>query len=524
MYIHRFNIVLLLFFIIQGTNAVQAETPTPPPLPTYGHVTTPDYGQLIDDAFVHGFVHNIVGEYVDNEWLLSLTVGCAWNGKHSDSFWPERAHFSVWTRDLYWGFKGWIPAGDDQVLAMMRDSIWLLKKTKDRNQALGQSELWPLNDERFYIPQAFLPKLEIAVNFFPWNAESQAHFILLVQDYWRLTHDRAFLELIWPDVCYVARTIELLDTTGNNLPDHVYGSYDYQGVGPGTEEPWLCATVYATYRAMDELGQAMNAPELAKRYATLAEAVKAQMNKDVADGGLWTEDGELGGHFVNMHYLKETPARADNTFIPYENLGPIFYGVTSPERSAAIFEILDANYERFYDLKYGPMYVARAVRNEETEVEYSSTPWLGFVDVYCRGELGIETNRDRIWQGLTDHAYDVDHVAFPEGIGIFGYLTGCAGRSWDNGNFFHTLLESIYGVRKKAAGLVLSNPKPVAGFALTTLENLQWQGATYTVRFKGEGKTIASLTLDGTPQTPVNGDYTLSGNAGAHEVVVQLGK
>jgi len=48
------------------------------------HIATKDYS-LIDDAFLHGYTHNLVNEKVGDKKLITFTVGCIWDDKHS--FW-----------------------------------------------------------------------------------------------------------------------------------------------------------------------------------------------------------------------------------------------------------------------------------------------------------------------------------------------------------------------------------------------------------------------------------------------------
>ena len=484
------------------------------------HIETKDYG-LIDDAFLHGYTHNLVNEKIGDKKLTTFTVGCVWDNKHASDVSIDRPFFSVWTRDLYWGMKGWAQAGDQKVLDVMKSSIELLILAKNENQATGQSQHWPLDDKRFYIPQAYCTGLDIAMDFMPFNSESQAHFILMSYDYWKLTGDGAFIESIWSELCYVAKTIELMDTNGNSLPDEVYGSYDYQGVGPGTEEPWLCATVSGAYKAMSELATVLDKKFVSLRYEKLASQVRKSMNKPVDKGGLWQPGKDGDGYYINMRYLK---GQRDNDvrFIPYENLGPIYYGMTSPQQNKAIFKRLDEGFEKFYDLKYGPMYVASAAKNEKSEFDFTSTPWLGFLDVYLRCKLDHEPNRARIYKMLMDKAYVIPDACFSEGLGIYGYLSGVSGRSWDTGNFFHTLITEVYGIEKTKDGIRLQAPTPMDGFALTELRNMRWLDAVYDIQWVGPGEKIKGITVDGESVAKKNGQYVLSDKESTHTVKVVL--
>jgi hypothetical protein len=140
-----------------------------------GHVRSRDF-EIMDEAFLHGYTHNIVHEEVDGGRIPTLTIQCTSEGRHlsESELSAGRPFFSVWTRDLYWGFLGWAQAGDDRVLEMMKSSIELLILAKNRNQAVGQSQLWPLDDGRFYVPQAYTTGLKPALDFYPWCSESQA--------------------------------------------------------------------------------------------------------------------------------------------------------------------------------------------------------------------------------------------------------------------------------------------------------------------------------------------------------------
>jgi len=336
------------------------------------HVATKDY-TLVDDAFLHGYTHNLVNEQVDGEKRMTRTIGCVWHNEHSVDVSPDRAFFSVWMKDFYWGMKGWAQAGDKKALDVMKSSIELFILAKNKNQALGQSKHWPLNDERFYIPQAYCTGLKPAMDFMPYNAESQAQFILVSYDYWKLTGDTDFIRTIWSELCYVTKNIELMDTNGNYLPDKVYGSHDYQAVEPDTEEPWMCACAYDSYKAMSKLAKVLEKQVVSKRYEKLAFNVRQSMNKSVDEGGLWQVGKDGDGYYINMRYLDKKRDN-DTRFIPYENLGPMYYGITTPQQDKAILKRLDKDFDKFYNLKYGPMYIASAVKHEKSEFDFTPPP------------------------------------------------------------------------------------------------------------------------------------------------------
>jgi len=487
---------------------------------TGGYVTSPDL-QIIDDAFLHGYQHNKVTENINGKEYPTLGIQCISYGEHL----PNQ-YGAVWTRDLYWGFLGWSQAGGNEVLSRIKTSLELLVLAKNKNQALGQSKQWPLNDERFYIPQAYTPGLKSAMDFFPWCSESQADFLLLARDYWQLSGDIDFIESIWMDICYVEKTIELMDTNGNSLPDRLWGSYDYQGLGNHTEEPLMCAKTAAAYWAVAELAKQLGRESVATRLDNLARKVKDEMNKPTSQGGLWKPLDNDSGYYVNSRDITKEINGIDERFIPYENLCPMFLGITSPKQDKAIFSHLDNNFDKYYNLKYGPMYIASTGKNEKTEVEYSSTPWLGFLDVYLRCKKNHEANRSKIFEMLIDHAYDVPVGCFTEGVGVYGYLTGNSGRSWDNGNFFHTLITAIYGIEKHRGGITITPPVKMDSASLTELNNVHWRDAVYDFKWQKTGKKIRTVTLDGklisADKTHDPNRYLVTAKTGKHKVVVEL--
>ena len=403
----------------------------------------------------------------------------------------------------------------------MKSSIELLILAKNNNQAIGQSKHWPLNDERFYIPQAYCTGLNIAMDFMPYNSESQAHFILLSSDYWKLTGDDDFIKSIWSELCYVAKSIELMDTNSNYLPDKIYGSYDYQGLAPGTEEPWLCATVSAAYKAMSELAIVADKKIISSRYKKLAANVRESMNKSVDQGGFWKSGKNGDGYYINMKFLDDKKDN-DEKFIPYENLGPMYYGITNEKQNSEILKRLDRGFDKFYDLKYGPMYVASAAKHEKSEFEFTSTPWLGFLDVYLRCKLDYKTNRSEIFKMLMDKAYVIPGACFSEGLGIYGYLSGVSGRSWDTGNFFHTLITEVYGVEKTKDAIEIEAPTQMGGFELTELKDFSWFEGVYNMQWVGRGSQISKVLLDGVAVKKSHGKYLLTKKSGKHVVKIIL--
>ena len=493
------------------------------------HVTCKDI-KPTSDAYRDGYQRCLINETVEGEVIPILSIASVFENKYIPYEDPNR-FYSCWTRDLYWGFLGWAQAGDDSVLQVMKDCIRSLIIAKNKNQANGKYNP-PINDQRYYIPQAFCKGFQIANDFMPQNAESQAHFILLARDYWNLTGDTEFIKSIWKDLKYVAETIEKMDTNGNLIPDYIGGSYDYQGVGINAEEPHLTATVIATYHAMNDLAKIMDEKTLGNRYVKLAEKLKIQMNKPVSKDGLWMPDKK---QYVNMRTINKDGKnpRIDDRFIPYENLTPIFYGVTSKQQEKDIFDTLNKNFKKFYDLKYGPMYVAGAVKTEKSEFDFSSVPWLGFVDVFIRlrdlpdynakWDKTNFNNASKIFKLLIDHAYDVPPAAFTEGMGPYGYLTGCAGRSWDNGNFFHTLIVGICGLEKSQFGIKITAPKQLKSSPVNELENMCWRNAVYNFEWKGKGEKIKNVTVDGIIISPeADGNYLLKDSKGNHEVIISL--
>ena len=486
--------------------------------PQIRHIKS-DYVSLIDRAFLYGYSCNIVSVDVEGTALHTLTPGC----RDVDGFRGARqTSFSVWTRDLYWGFLGWAQAADDSALDLMRFSLRLLIRAKNKNQASGQNLRWPLNDKRFYVPEAFVYRMDadsqhdlsVATHFYPWDSESQADFLLLAYDYWRLSGDRQGIESIWNDIVYITATLELLDTNGNSLPDAVEGSYDYQDIGHKTEEPLMCAKTSMAYSRVAELARIFGDDRYADRLSVLAARVKETMNKNTTDRGLWLED--------KGYYVTRKGDQIVSDFIPYDNLVPIWCGVTSAEQEAAIFDVLDQGFEQYYDLPYGPIYCAPAMHTEKSLMKCSSVPWLGFLDVYLRGRKNHDRNRKRIFNLLMDHAGDAGGIPFAEGAGIHGTLTGGAGRAWDNGNFFHMLICGVFGIEKSKDGISVIAPDPIAGRPVKELKDVCWRDALYSFTWHGEGTRIGRVTLDGELVTDVRGHYLLRSVSGTHKVNIVL--
>ena len=485
------------------------------------NVTTSDI-TLVQDAFTHGYTHNEVTDIVNGKPYPTLTIQCVNYGKHEPHDDNSKGFSSVWTRDLYWGNLGWAQAGDDRAVVRMRTSIEALIDCKNRNKADGQSKTWPLNDGRYYIPQAYTSGGVIAETFFPYCSESQVDFLLFVHLYWQMSGDSQFIEKIWNEVAYVTQTVELMDTNGNGLPDNMWGSYDYQYVGQYMEEPLMSAKASAAYKAVAEMAGALGKNDEAKRLQSLSNKVKRTMNLPVSDGGLWKPTPE-GGYYVNKRIITKGKESIDEDFIPYENICPIFYGMASKDQAAAIFNKLDANFNDIYPLKYGPMYTAHAALTNESATDKATTPWLGFLDVYVRCKFDHSKNRSEVFSLLIKHAYDVPAAPFTEGIGIGGLLTRNAGRSWDNGNFFHCLVSGIYGIEKSDKGITVTAPVKLADFPLTELKNVCWRDAVYNFIYQGEGSRISEVTVDGKPRhITSNGTFLLTAKTGRHEVIVKL--
>jgi hypothetical protein len=512
----------LLLMPVQGTMPLSSQSAYRALIPQ--HVRSPDF-DIMDAAFLHGYTHNIVHEEVEGRSMPTLTIQCTSDNRHitEDELSTGRPFFSVWTRDLYWGFLGWAQAGDDRVLEMMKSSIELLILAKNRNQARGQSELWPLDDGRYYVPQAYTTGLKPALDFYPWCSESQADFLLLAYHYWEQTGDTAFIRSIWDDIVYVTETLEHLDTDGNSLPDALWGSYDYMWIKTDSEEPLMCAKTSLAYRSVAVLARELGKTVYSDHLVDLAERVKHTMNLDTGKGGLWKTDRD-GGHFVQMRKISGTRDTLHNLFIPYDNLVPMWCGMTDREQDMAIFSRLDEGFDKYYELVYGPIYCAPAGQNEKSVMDCSSVTWLAFLDLYLRGKKGHDRNRDRIYGMLMEHAGDAGGIPFPEGAGVYGYLTGGAGRCWDNGNYFHMLICGVYGIEKNRQGIRISSPRPIGSQPVTALDNVCWHGSVYHFRWEGKGGTISRVMVDGEALEPGPGGYLITDPSGIHEVTITLKK
>ncbi len=474
-------------------------------------VDSPDI-YILDNAFRYGYVDNLINVDANGKPMATLSI---------NNSTAEGHRYSIWTRDLYWGFLGWAQSGDDSVLPVMKSSLRLLIMAKDKNQAVGQNKRWPLNDKRFYIPQAYMAGgITPADGFYPWNSESQADFLLLAYNYWKLSGDRTFIKSIWGDIAYVTETLQLLDTDGNFLPDATQGTYDYQGTHD-TEEPLMCAKASLAYSSVAKLARMLGKDAYAAGLEKLAANIRETMNKDIGQGGLWDS---TNGCYVNMCKLVPGGHEVDHRFVPYENLVPIWCGMTSDEQNDAIFAKLDGDFEKYYDLKYGPEYCAPiAGHSKKTVMDCSSVPWLGFLDVYLRGKTGHDTNRSKIYDLLISHAHDAGVIPFPEGAGISGNLTGNSGRAWDNGNFFHMLVCGIYGLEKSKDGILVTAPGKIDDVPLTELREVCWRNAVYNFKWSGAGKQITSVMVDGKSMRSSDETFKLNDKWGTHEVNVNLG-
>ena len=107
------------------------------------HVESNDM-PIIKDAFEHGYLHNCINCPIPGGTIPTLEIQCTGLGHHHTI--SQDRLGATWVRDLYWGYIGWIQAGDTEVLDRMRTSLEHLIIAKNVNQALGQSEEWPLND------------------------------------------------------------------------------------------------------------------------------------------------------------------------------------------------------------------------------------------------------------------------------------------------------------------------------------------------------------------------------------------
>lgn len=282
----------------------------------------------------------------------------------------------------------------------------------------------------------------------------------------------------------------------------------------------MCAKTSLAYQSVASLARELGELDYSDHLSQLARNIKENMNQSIEEGGLWKAQAD-GGYYVQMRKIGEQDSIHDQ-FIPYNNLVPMWCGMTSSSQDQAIFNRLDATFEDIYMLDFGPMYCAPAGEHEKSVMDCSSVTWLAFLDIHLRGIKGHQKNRDRIFKLLMKHAGDVDNIPFPEGAGVYGYLTGGAGRSWDNGTFFHMLITGVYGISKHKDGITISDPNPIKEQPLTELKNVIWRDATYDFIWSGKGNQIKNIRMNNKEINAENETYLLHAASGHHRVEIAL--
>lgn len=320
---------------------------------------------------------------------------------------------------------------------------------------------------------------------------------------------------------YHAAAHRLLSTipAGQALPVCTL-SWDGQGIVMG-KEPYFTAECYAGLNRLADMEEALGDADSSIQWRNAAAAMKHAALTDYREGGLWHSDR---GTFINFIDYKDPqistpqgqnwspgkmvpPGIPRREFALYETIVPIWLGLLDDEQKVhQVYEWIDSHYSY------------ASGRGELTFPPFIIQNFVALLDVAVRQKYHVPA--DNLLQLLTNHALDAGIPVAERAYGSYGHGTAYqahVGRIWDNAPFFAIVLNQHYGLDYSYQGWLIREPRPLANYSLTRLENVRHKNAVYSLSWQGTG-TVESILVDG-KTWPAR---LLNLTEGSHTVLIKL--
>ena len=227
------------------------------------------------------------------------------------------------------------------------------------------------------IPTTILPLIERND-----DIDINAFFILRVQRYARYYKDRDLIAQNWNSLKKAADWLISRDVYGDGLPAQksFWGDWkDVSGVEGRKYSPFSGMMYLASLKKMIALSREMNDQEAQARYQAAYDKGYEFINTSDKEGGLWN------GNFYRQQWYDN---RMDDKLLQDQTVG-ILFGVIPRDRAEKIVESLNTRSLTEYGIcETYPYYPAEFGYEPATYHNGAVWPWLSFVDVWGRLELG----------------------------------------------------------------------------------------------------------------------------------------
>ena len=179
------------------------------------------------------------------------------------------------------------------------------------------------------IPTTILPIIERDD-----DLDINCYFVLRAKRYWDFTKDKDFITKLWPSVVKAMDWLQTRDIDGDGLIEQQ--SYwadwkDVNGVVGRKHAPHFEFTWLGALRGCADMAEAIGDNEKASKYRSMASIADLQINKSVADGGLWN-----GQFYASIWY----DGREDN-HVQQDQLVGALWNLIPSDRVASIYEAME---------------------------------------------------------------------------------------------------------------------------------------------------------------------------------------
>jgi len=331
-----------------------------------------------------------------------------------------------------------------------------------------------------------------------YGEDSQAELLILAARHLTLTNNEEFAKQHIEEYHKCAEFLLNLRRPGEDLPICAH-SWDGQGMPLHSKEPYFVALCYKGLNRLADMDDALNNPELAKRWRSEALKMKTAALKNYIDGGLWDPDRGTFIKFTDyrdpnhwgykMQDWYNSGGKVEKgiprtEFVFYETIIPIFLGLLDdPVKIKKAYEWIDAN----FNYSFG--------RGGITMPEGWAQDFVLLFDIMNRKKYDIP-RAENVLQLLLSQGMNIGMPLTETSIFNHSNWRVHAGRAWDNSPYFYLVINMHYGLDYTWEGWKISDPNPLKNYTLTKISNLSYKDARYSIAWKGTGK-VKSIKVDG---------------------------
>lgn len=347
---------------------------------------------------------HVLTAFYDSEWISALDYGtpdelasyghAVWTVLRERTEMFSRAIPSTGDKELDRYLRWYMIPGvsltkwtrNNEVLTMgynelnQRDSYWttwlhLVFFKELERKMIEESIAWQRPSGK--IPTTILPLIERED-----DLDINAFFILRIARFYRLYHEKEYLQASWPALKKAMDWLIGRDIEQKGIPAQVsfWGDWkDVKGVEGRKYSPFSCLIYMAALKNMVEMGEVCGDKKSVARYRRAYDRAFERVNRDVGAGGLWN-----GSYYCQIW----RDGSVNDRLLQDQTIG-ILCGVVPEDRALRIIESLNARSMTPYGIaETYPYYDASFGYPPATYHNGAVWPWVSFMDCWARVIMG----------------------------------------------------------------------------------------------------------------------------------------